>query len=110
MTAKTEKPISLRSALDRLAVAELSLHEATKGRSYALTILGEACRRERERKGMSLRHVADKLGLSAPFISDCELGRRWFSDENEAAYLNLLRCQHPERDLDGCCKDCGMGL
>lgn len=105
-----DQPITLRQALDRLAVSSLSLSEARKGHSYALTLLGEACRRERERKGMSLRHVASRLNLSAPFVSDCELGRRWFSEENETAYLNLLRCQHPERDMDGCCKDCGMGL
>ena len=105
-----DQPITLRSALDRLAVAELSLSEATGGRAYALVLLGEACRRERERKGLSLRHVADRMGITAPFLSDCELGRRWFSEENETAYLNLLQCQHAERDMDGCCKDCGMGL
>lgn len=83
---------------------------AKKERAEARTALGETFRRERERTGMSLRHVAHQLGLSAPFVSDCELGRRWFNPDHETAYYSLLHCPHDERDMDGCCKGCGMGL
>ena len=38
--------------------------------------LGEAIRRARVAKGMSLRKLAGKVGLSPPFFSDLEHGRR----------------------------------
>jgi transcriptional regulator with XRE-family HTH domain len=38
--------------------------------------LGEAIRRAREAKGMSLRQLATAVGVSAPFLSDLEHGRR----------------------------------
>ena len=61
---------------------------------------GEMIRELRERKGISLRAVADELGLSAPFISDLELGRRnWSKDrfnEVEAAIRKLSTEQLPE--------------
>lgn len=33
-------------------------------------------RKAREKRGMSLRAMAEKIGVSAPYISDVELGRR----------------------------------
>lgn len=38
--------------------------------------LGEAIRRARVAKGMSLRALAERIGVSAPFLSDLEHGRR----------------------------------
>ncbi len=43
--------------------------------------LGEYVRELRERKDLSVRELAKRLGLSAPFVSDVELGRRHPSDE-----------------------------
>jgi len=40
------------------------------------TINPKWLREQRKRKGMSLREMARKLGYSAAFISDVELGRR----------------------------------
>ena len=37
---------------------------------------GKAFRAKRQEKGLSLRDCAKKLGLSAAYISDVELGRR----------------------------------
>jgi transcriptional regulator with XRE-family HTH domain len=52
---------------------------------------GQMVRELRERKGVSLRAVAKRLGLSAAFISDLERGRRNWSkqrfDEVERAIL-----------------------
>lgn len=43
--------------------------------------LGEFIRSERDKKDMSLRDLAEKVGCSAPFLYDIELGRRHPSDE-----------------------------
>src|SRR5437868_5021142 len=38
--------------------------------------LGEAVRLLREEQGLTLRALAEKVGVSAPFLSDLEHGRR----------------------------------
>lgn len=43
--------------------------------------LGEHIRELREKKDLSVRELAKRLGLSAPFLSDVELGRRHPSEE-----------------------------
>jgi len=43
--------------------------------------LGEVIRELRQKADLSLREFARKLGISAPFLSDVELGRRYPSDE-----------------------------
>ena len=43
--------------------------------------LGERIRELREEKDLSLRELARTLGVSAAFMSDVELGRRYPSDE-----------------------------
>ena len=43
--------------------------------------LGEVIRELRESADQSLREFARTLGVSAPFLSDIELGRRYPSDE-----------------------------
>lgn len=59
--------------------------------------LGVALRACRKAKGISLRDVARQLKVSAPFVSDCELGRRNFTDARREAYLRVLR---PSLKLD----------
>ena len=43
--------------------------------------LGKKIRELREKKDLSLRELAKRLNLSAAFLSDIELGRRFPSDE-----------------------------
>ena len=43
--------------------------------------LGERIREIREEKDLSLRELAARIGVSAPFMSDVELGRRFPSDK-----------------------------
>ncbi len=45
------------------------------------TATGEAARTEREAAGLSLREMARRMGVSAPYVSDLELGRRAWSME-----------------------------
>ena len=50
-------------------------------RRTSMRTLGERIRELREAKDLSVRELAKRLGLSAPFLSDVELGRRHPSDE-----------------------------
>jgi transcriptional regulator with XRE-family HTH domain len=59
--------------------------------------LGEYIRELREEKDLSLRELAKKLEISAPFLSDIELGHRYPSDKvlaSLAIFLNI-----PLKDL-----------
>ena len=53
--------------------------------------LGERIRELREQLDLSLREFAAKLGLSAPFVSDIELGRRYPSEKVLADIAKILR-------------------
>jgi transcriptional regulator with XRE-family HTH domain len=61
------------------------------------TTLGETIRSLREEADISLRELAKKIDVSAPFLSDVELGRRFPSDETLAALAAALRV--PVEDL-----------
>lgn len=43
------------------------------------TATGEQARAEREAAGLSLREMARRMGVSAPYVCDLELGRRAWS-------------------------------
>ena len=64
-----------------------------------MTHFGDALRRERTKKGMTLRAVARRTGLSPAFLSDIELGRRFPSSSslkklNEALRAKLSLREH----------------
>ncbi len=48
---------------------------------YEMKTLGERIRELREKRDWSGRELAKKLKVSAPFLSDIELGRRFPSDD-----------------------------
>lgn len=52
--------------------------------------LGQKIRELREAKDLSLRELAKRLDVSAPFVSDVELGRRYPSDKLFAAIAKEL--------------------
>ena len=52
--------------------------------------LGECIRELREERDLSLRELATKIGVSAAFMSDVELGRRHPSDKHMVAVANAL--------------------
>ena len=61
------------------------------------TSLGQRLRELRDRADLSLRELAKRSGISSPFLSDIELGRRFPSEEilgKLAAALNV-----PVQDL-----------
>ena len=53
--------------------------------------LGAEMRRRREAKGFALREVARRLGISAPFLSDLELGRRNWTEELRDSFLKAIK-------------------
>jgi transcriptional regulator with XRE-family HTH domain len=53
--------------------------------------LGQRLRELRERAGLSLREVAKAAKISAPFLSDVELGRRFPTNETLALIAQKLR-------------------
>ena len=52
--------------------------------------LGERIRELREERDLSLRELAGKLEVSAAFLSDVELGRRYLSDKHMQAVALVL--------------------
>ncbi len=53
--------------------------------------LGQRLRELRERAGLSLREVAKAAEISAPFLSDVELGRRFPTNETLVLIAQKLR-------------------
>jgi transcriptional regulator with XRE-family HTH domain len=63
--------------------------------------LGQKIRELREAKDLSLRELAKKLGVSAAFLSDIELGRRFPSDDVMAKIARILEVKAEDlRALD----------
>ena len=53
-------------------------------------VMGAAMRKRRERAGLSLRELARRLKLSAPYLSDLEVGRRHWNAKNIKRYTDAL--------------------
>ena len=58
--------------------------------------MGQRLRELRERAGLSLREVAKAADISAPFLSDVELGRRFPTNETLALIAQKLRASTEE--------------
>ena len=58
--------------------------------------MGQRLRELRERAGLSLREVAKAAKISAPFLSDVELGRRFPTNETLALIAQKLRVSADE--------------
>lgn len=80
----------LRRAVDELVAAEDEVTHARQKHAAAQIRVGAALRAAREEKGLSLRECASRLKLSAPYISDVELGRRGMSDGNLELLLGII--------------------
>ncbi len=58
--------------------------------------MGQRLRELRERAGLSLREVAKAAKISAPFLSDVELGRRFPTNETLALIAQKLHASAEE--------------
>ncbi len=66
-------------------------HCGGTGREMDPVAIGKQLRELRQKAGMSLRTVADRLGFTAPYISDLERGNRSFTQELAAKYREALK-------------------
>ena len=62
----------------------------------SMKTLGEKLKELRDEKDLSLRALAKKLDVSAPFLSDVELGRRFPSDDLLAKIAKVFRIKASE--------------
>lgn len=58
---------------------------------FLASTMGQRLRELREKAGLSLREVAKAAKISAPFLSDVELGRRFPKNETLALIAQSLR-------------------
>lgn len=68
---------------------------------------GEAWRLRREEQGLTLREVARRVGVSAPFLSDVEHGRRRYSADTEAKAREVLGMEPAAPETPHRCSVCG---
>jgi len=80
----------IRRAVDTLNEREDALGKANEALGDAWNEFGRVLRKLRESRDMSLRDAAKKLGISAPYLSDVELGRRRMTDDRVESCLNLF--------------------
>ena len=52
---------------------------------------GRRAQKERKKAGLSLREVARRMGVSAPYVSDLERGRRGWDLQRAIRYVTALR-------------------
>lgn len=65
-------------------------HCGGTGKQLRQTGIGPALRRQRIKKGISLRKLAEELGVSAPYLSDLERDRRNWTLDRVDMYLRKL--------------------
>jgi transcriptional regulator with XRE-family HTH domain len=66
-------------------------HCGGTGRALDHVALGAHQRAMREKAGKSLRAIAAKMKVSAPYLSDLENGRRNWTEEKVEAYRKALK-------------------
>ncbi len=112
-TPETKPPgaVPLQRLVQRLGDLERMESGWRKERAALLIEVGRAMRCQRESAKVSLRELSRRLGCSAPFLSDMELGRRKYSIEwcrKAFSSLNIDKSQDPEAvDPSAACSACG---
>jgi transcriptional regulator with XRE-family HTH domain len=66
------------------------------GMSLLRTAIGTVLRRLRQRQGRTLQHVADDAGVSMPYLSEIERGRKEASSEILAGICRALGIDLPD--------------
>lgn len=83
----------LRRSVEDLTLAAARVKQARAGLDVAWAQLGIVLRGFREAAKMTLRDAAKKVGVSAPFLSGFERGRRSMSDTHLKSYVALFELQ-----------------
>lgn len=72
---------TVRRISEKFSLVKLNLEMAKAKARNDLAGVGVAMRAIREEHGYGLRELAKRIGISAPFLADVELGRRTASKE-----------------------------
>ena len=80
--------MDLLEEFNRILAADALRAEAVASEWRAL---GMAARKRRKEAKVSLRFMAGKMGISAPSLSDMELGRRHWTERRIRQFVDLLR-------------------
>lgn len=75
------KKSSLRQLLARHAKQDALKTKWWNSHLELMRASGQEMRNQREQRNLSLRELARRLKITAPFLSDMELGRRFYSIE-----------------------------
>jgi len=78
------------TALGLMENAERCLAEAKKRFTDDQKFIGQCMRLEREKRKVSLRALSRQMWVSAPYVSDLELGRRLWSTATISNYSQAL--------------------
>ena len=97
---------------DLKKIREPHVHEVTR-RELDRDGFGKSLRVLREDADMSLRTMAKKLGCSAAFLSDCELGQRNMPLSTSLLFVHYATLERPKaKPMNGiqpCAKCWGIG-
>lgn len=53
--------------------------------------LGADLRKKRKKRGFSMKEVAERMGISMPYLSDLERGNRRWSDDLIQVFENAIK-------------------
>jgi transcriptional regulator with XRE-family HTH domain len=59
--------------------------------SAATAHIGADLRKKRKERGFSLKEVAERMGISMPYLSDLERGNRRWSDNLKHIFENAIK-------------------
>lgn len=82
----SEPPVRVQPVVRRIDVG--IVHRMVREIDHATT--GYLFRQARKKAKLSLREMARRLKLSAPFVSDLELGRRNWTEEMAERFTDIL--------------------
>jgi DNA-binding transcriptional regulator YiaG len=91
-TSPTELPATLSSAFAALADIEQQRSQLAGKHSLAVQNIGRTMKTARENRGVSLRRLAEEMGISNNYLSDMEQGKRLYG-------LDYAKCAIARLDL-----------
>jgi hypothetical protein len=89
LTTSARQPIFADDMTKTPQLAKITCRHC-EGLGYRWGFNPSWARREREKARLTLRAVAVKMGVSAAYLSDMELGRRPFTEEMEEKFREAI--------------------
>jgi DNA-binding transcriptional regulator YiaG len=76
---------------DSVEMVEGQLKQAQENYRQTQVYLGNQARVARQKAGLSVREVARRMGVSAPFLSDMERGNRHWTTKQTQAWKEAIK-------------------